>query len=190
MLVGDTLLLSYAPSEPVRFVGARFANESYRTLHLYSVNEHGVFVLDYPIPEGLKEIRYRVVVDGLWMRDPANPSFQTDALGDQFSLFTLDKEPPREVFNPKPGVDKRLTFTFRGAPGKRVSIAGDFNNWDPFMDYLTEFEPGLYRITLRVGPGDHYYYYFSEGRRILDQYNPATGISQDGDVVSYFSAPS
>ena len=179
-----------APAEPARFVGARFAHESYRLLHLYSLNEHGIFVLDYPVPEGLRELRYRIVVDGLWMAYPSNPASLRDAQGDEFSLFTLQREPPRLISNPKPESKERFTFTFRGAPGKRISIAGDFNNWDPFMDYMAETEPGLYRITLRIGPGNHFYCFVSEGRRILDQYNPETGVNQDGDIVSYFSMPS
>jgi hypothetical protein len=189
-LVGEVLLLSCAPAEPARFVGARFAHESYRLLHLYSLNEHGIFVLDYPVPEGLRELRYRIVIDGLWMADPLNPASLTDAQGDEFSLFTFQREPPRLISNPKPESKERFTFTFKGAPGKRVSIAGDFNNWDPFMDYMAETEPGLYRITIRIGPGNHFYCFVSEGRRILDQYNPETGVNQDGDIVSYFSMPS
>jgi hypothetical protein len=189
-LVEDVLVLSCKPAVPVGFVGARFEHEGWGILHPYAVNANGVFVLDYPVPEGLREIRYRIVVDGLWMADPANPRAQTDQLGVEFSVFTVEKEPVRPIINPRRERDGEVTFVFHGTPGKRVSIAGDFNNWDPFMDALSETAPGSYSVTLRVPSGRHWYFFFFEGRRVLDMFNSQTGIDPDGNRVSYFSLPS
>lgn len=186
-MVGDVLLLTLKPGMLTRFVGVRFAHESWKVLHPYSVNDNGVFVMDYPVPEGVREIRYKIVVDGLWMADPTNPRIDTDAAGNEFSVFTLEKELVRPILNPRRESDGAITFTFRGASGKRVSIAGDFNHWDPFVDTLAETEPGRYLITLRVPAGDHWYFFFSDGRRILDMFNPETGVDPDGTLVSYFS---
>jgi hypothetical protein len=185
-LVDDVLVLSYKPQRPARFVGARFAHESWKEIHRYSLNDNDVFVLDYPVPEGVREIRYRIVVDGLWMRDPSNPSMETDPQGTELSVFNLESEPFRPIVNPRRESNGSLTLTFRGEPGKRVTIAGDFNNWDPFMDPLVETTPGVYRITVRVLAGQHWYVFLSEGRRILDMYNAETGVDPDGYTVSYF----
>jgi hypothetical protein len=189
-MVNDVLVLSFKPSRPIRFVGARFAHEGWSVLHPYAVNQNGVFVLDYPVPEGLREIAYRIVADGLWMADPANPQVQTDQLGTEFSVFTLEKEPVRPIINPRQERDGSVTFVFHGTPGRRVSIAGDFNNWDPFMDSLSETAPGTYAVTLRVPVGRHWYFFFFEGRRVLDMFNSQTGVDPDGNRVSYFSLPS
>jgi hypothetical protein len=189
-IVEDVLVLSFKPVVPTRFVGVRFAHESWKALHAYAVNENGVFVLDYPLPEGVREIRYRIVVDGLWMVDPTNPHVESDAIGSEFSVFALEKEPVRPTVNPRRESDGAITFIFRGAPGKRVAIAGDFNNWDPFMDTLAETTPGTYSVTLRVPAGGHWYYFVSDGRRILDMFNPETGVDPDGSTVSYFSLTS
>jgi Glycogen recognition site of AMP-activated protein kinase len=188
-MVGDVLLLTLKPNVQTRFVGARFAHESWKVLHPYTVNENGVFVLDYAVPEGIQEIRYKIVVDGLWMADPTNPTVETDELGNEFSVFTLEKEPVRLIFNPRREPGGGITFIFRGTPGRRVCIAGDFNFWDPFVDTLAETSPGTYRITLRVPAGDHWYYFFTDGRRQLDRLNPETGVDPDGNIVSYFSSP-
>jgi 1,4-alpha-glucan branching enzyme len=188
-MVEDVLLLTLKPGTRTRFVGVRFAHESWKVLHPYAVNENGVFVLDYPVPEGVREIRYKIVVDGLWMADPTNPAIETDAVGNEVSVFTLEKEPLRLVLNPRREPDGGITFVFRGAPAKRVSIAGDFNFWDPFVDTLVETSPGMYRTTLRVPTGAHWYFFFMDGRRILDMYNPETGVDPDGNTVSYFSSP-
>jgi len=189
-MVGDVLILSYQGNATTRFVGARFEHESYQVLHSYNRNPNGIFVLDYELPEGVLDVRYRIVVDGLWTVDPTNAQSDTDALGTSISVFTLAQEPPRPIVNPRPHPDGSLTFTFRGTPGKRVALVGDFNNWDPFVDYLSETSPGLFTITLRVAPGPHWYCYFTEGRRVLDRYNVETGSDPDGTRTSYFSTSS
>jgi len=187
-LVGDSLILSFqAPEEQrVRFVGARFEAESYRILHVFTRNPYDVFVLDYTVPEKTLTIRYRLVVDGLWMSDPSNPVSEPDPLGNRISVVTLDREPERPVMNPRIEADGRVTFEFHGPAGRRVSIQGDFNNWDPFIDALAETDPGVYRITLRVLPGSHWYRFFTDGRRLLDRVNVQTAEDPDGDPVNYF----
>ncbi len=189
-MVGDVLILSYRGDSATRFVAARFEHEAYQVLHTYNRNPNGVFVLDYEVPEGVLNIRYRIVVDGLWMEDPTESETDTDQFGTVLSVFALAQEPFRPIVNPKQQPDGSLTFTFRGTPGKRVSLIGDFNNWDPFMDYLTETAPGVFSITLRVAPGPHWYCYFTEGRRVLDRYNVETGSDPDGTKTSYFSSSS
>ena len=186
-LVGDVLILSFRPDQPTRFVGVRFAHESWRVLHPCAMNDKGVFVLDYELPEGVRELRYRIVEDGLWTTDPSNPDTDVDSSGVAFSVYTLQSEPVRTVINPKPG-DGGLTFVFNGPPGKRVALVGDFNAWDPFMDLMDETTPGTYSISLRVPPGGHWYYFLSDGRRILDRHNAQTGTTPDGVTVSYFES--
>jgi 1,4-alpha-glucan branching enzyme len=188
-MLDDVLVLSLKPDRPALFVGVRFAHEAWKVLHPYTRNDRGAFVLDYPVPEGVREIRYRIVVDGLWMPDPANPRTDTDESGVSFSVYSLEKEPVRTIVNPKPD-GRSLTFVFQGSPGRRVSLVGDFNNWDPFMDPLDETAPGMYSISIRVPAGEHWYYFFTDGRRILDRFNAQTGVDPDGGTVSYFFFPS
>jgi len=201
-LVGDALILTYWSRQPARFVGARFAHEQGSILHVYSVNEHGVFVLDYPLPAGLERIRYRIVVDGLWMADPSNPLREIDERGDEVSVYTVETEPQRSIVNPeikagtaamKDGESTvyRATFTFRGMPGSRVSLVGDFNGWDPFDpdSLMREIRAGVFTATIEVRPGRHYYAYFAEGRKMLDEWNSETGTDPDGRRVNSFVVP-
>ena len=187
-LVEDVLILSYKPDREhvVRFVGARFETEDYAALHPFTINQYGVYVLDYEVPENTRVIRYRLVVDGLWVNDPLNPSSEQDDQGNLISLFMLEKEPTRPILNPQRDPDGSVTFVFRGPPGRRVTIQGDFNNWDPFVNQLIEIEPGMYRITLRLLPGGHWYRFFADGQRLLDQFNSDTAQDPDGLPVSYF----
>jgi hypothetical protein len=189
--VGDVLLFSYQPaSGHVRYVGARFAHESYVVLHPYVRNESGIFVLGYRVPEGVEEIRYRIVVDGLWMNDPASPA-ERDFLGNPISLYRIEKEIPRSIVNPTIEPDGGVRFVFQGKPGQRISISGDFNNWEPFIDFLSEIpdKPGFFSIRLRIKSGAHYYFFFSEGMRIMDPKNPEKAADPSGNEVSYFFLP-
>ncbi len=187
-LVGDTLLLTYRSRDPVRFVGVRFQHEHMALLHAYSVNENGVFVLDYPLPAGASRLVYRIVVDGVWMADPSNPVVETDERGVEVSVFEVEAEPWRSIVNPEVKAGK-ATFVFMGTPGARVSLVGDFNEWDPFAELMIEERPGRFRATIDVRPGRHYYAFFAGGRKVLDEANSETGVDPDGRRVSSFTVP-
>ena len=187
-LVEDVLVLSYQPDRDreVRFVGARFETEDFAALHPFSRNQYGVYVLDYDVPENTRVIRYRLVIDGLCTNDPTNSESEADDQGNLISFFTIEKEPVRPILNPRREADGSVTFVFHGPQGRHVTIQGDFNNWDPFVNELTETQPGVYHITLHLLPGGHWYRFFSDGRRLLDRYNSDTARDADGLPVSYF----
>ncbi len=187
-LVGDTLVLTYRSRDPVRFVGARFSHERWAVLHAYAVNEHGVFVLDYPLPTAAPRLSYRIVVDGLLMKDPSNPLVEIDDRGVEVSVFEVETEPWRSVANPEVKAG-RATFVYAGTPGARVSLVGDFNEWDPFAELMTEVRPGQFVTTVEIRPGRHYYAFFAGGRKVLDEKNSDTGVDPDGRRVSSFTVP-
>lgn len=101
------------------------------------------------------------------------------------------KLPPHRVESLPPGTpwgatengDGTVTFALH-APEKRfVSLVGDFNNWDPFVDMMNASPDGTWWITRPVSNGISLYQYCIEGRRFLaDPYardvtwiNPQTG---------------
>ena len=190
LMLGDVLILTYRSLEPTRFVGARFEHEQWRILHAYARNEFGVFVLDFAVPAGLPEVRYRIEVDGLWMSDPANPSVAQKAAGLEFSVFEIGEQPQRPLVNPTLST-AGATFVWRGPPGEHVSIVGDFNGWDPFDadSLLRETSPGVYQVTVSARPGRHYYSFFAEGVQALDPANTRTAIDPEGRRVNTFVVP-
>jgi hypothetical protein len=183
------VLLSYQTNKPVRLVGARFAHEDYRVFHVYFRNENDVFLLLLDVPQEVEELRYRMVVDGLWINDPFNPHSEEDAFGRIFSVFALQDRPARAAMSPE--IDRRgsVTFFFQTLPDRAVSVAGDFNNWDPFWHRLQETAPGEYRITVRMPAGRHFYYYVVNGQRVLDPINQDTARDFEGFRVSTFFLP-
>ncbi len=186
--LGRTILFSYSPQggEPVRLVGARFSHEDYRVFHPYLRNQNGVFVLLLDAPQGYAELQYRIAVDGLWMPDPYNPESRTDRTGTVFSVVRIDSLPAPPIKNPRLEPDGAVTLRLRTVPGSAVSLAGDFNHWDPYWDPLQESSPGLFAITLRLPPGRHYYVFIVDGRRVVDPFNTETAYDPNDMLVSTF----
>ncbi len=188
--IGLQLLFTYQPDRPVRTVGLRFAHENYSVFHIYSRNEHGIFLYFYDIPEDLSVITYRISVNGLWMSDPSNPNQKQDASGLSFSIVALDKTESRSITNPVITPDGEVSFAFKTLPGRIIAISGDFNNWDPYSDILTETQPGKYSITLNMLPGRHFYSFIVGGDRVIDPFNLDSAMDYEGYRVSTFVLPS
>ena len=148
-----------------------------------------MFLLLLDVPEEVQELHYRIVVDGLWINDPFNPQMREDSFGRRFSVFSLDDRPAPPVVSPEIDSGGSVTFLFRTLPGRAVSVAGDFNNWNPFWDRMEETEPGEYTLTVRLPPGPHYYYYVVNGQRVLDPINPDTARDYENYRVSTFHLP-
>lgn len=171
-----------------RWVGAAFEDEDYREVHLFDRNQNGVFVLAYPIPLKRREpLAYRLVIDGVWLADPNNPRKAEDrGAGVILSLadvpYLSDERPGDYRLLADDGRTAR--FRFRGTPGEAVTVAGTFNNWDPFLHELTETAPGLYELELALPPGLHYYAFVSRGEYRPDPLNPNKATSREGRVVS------
>jgi len=187
--VGSKVLLTYETPHRVRLVGARFAHEEFRVFHTYSRNQKGVFVLLLEVPREVETLQYRLSVDGIWMNDPANPETRVDAVGTAFSLFSLQARPEPPLESPLVGPEGLATFVFRSHPGRRVYLVGDFNNWDPFWDRMPEVRPGLYRLSLQLTPGSHFYLYSVDGQDIQDPLNLRNARSTEGNPVSMLVVP-
>ncbi|GAB1455700.1 MAG: glycogen-binding domain-containing protein [Spirochaetia bacterium] len=183
-IVENYLVLS--ASGPYRYVGAAFSHESWRSVHSFEVNRYGIFVLAVPIPYGDESlIRYRLVLDGLWAADPFNPRVDRDrATGASMSIASIPSRPRTVLGVWDPAGDGVATFYFEGEPGQRVTVAGSFNAWDPFIHDLVEVSRGRYELQLRLDPGEYYYVFMYRGERIADPLNSRLLYGRDGRPVS------
>jgi hypothetical protein len=145
--------------------------------------DSGLLFYAFEYPRGMRELEYRLVVDGLWTPDPRNPVRRIDpSTGVVRSVVKLP-EPSASIstYEAPPG---SLRFSYDTAPGETVTVAGSFNGWDPFMYELIEERPGHYVLTLPLPPGVHRYVFFHRGERILDPNNPKKVYAVDGKVAS------
>jgi hypothetical protein len=189
---GDKLILSFKGTEPTHFVAARFAHEGYKDLHVYKRNQHGVYLLIYPIPSGLSALRYRIVADGLWMNDPENPETVAEkARRISFSVVRLEERTPSFFVNPIWEREFFARFEYRDKSGLNVALVGDFNNWDPYSHVMQETEgrAGQYTITVAVGPGIHFYVFVVDGIRLPDPSTFDRSLDGEGQIVSFFVTP-
>jgi hypothetical protein len=145
--------------------------------------DSGLLFLVYRIPENFSELEYRMVIDGLWTTDPANPASRKDSRsGLTHSVLTLPAKPP--VPSPNNGPKGYLSFSFNGPPDATVTVAGSFNNWDPVMYELAESPAGTYSLTIPLPPGTYQYVFFHRGERYLDPYNFRRAYTKEGNIAS------
>ncbi|HOX17028.1 MAG TPA: glycogen-binding domain-containing protein [Spirochaetales bacterium] len=184
--------LVFAVSGAYRFVGISFAHEGWKSVHMFERNRQGVFVFAYPLPvleRGMaaRPIGYRLVVDGAWIPDPANPLRARDATsGVMVSLVDAPWRPADRLGSWRllDSDSRTAHFRFSGAPGYRVTVAGTFNGWDPFVHELVETSAGIYELDLVLPPGEHRYVFWYRGERVPDDLNPARLYDGEGNPVS------
>jgi hypothetical protein len=188
-LIGRKVLFTYeAQDEPLRSVGIAFAHENYAEVHSFARNRYGVFVFAYEAPPELDSLTYRLVVDGIWTRDPHAPRFIRTREGVLLSSLELPDPEEQQRGAPRRGTSGEVVFTYRSEDAGRVSIAGTFNRWDPYLHVMRE-DPrreGLFRISLPLSEGTHYYYFVVDGRRTLDPSNPRRADSSNGGKVNVY----
>ncbi|MBI9108009.1 MAG: hypothetical protein JEZ04_14775 [Spirochaetales bacterium] len=182
-LIDNHLVLTYKGARRYRFVGAAFQHEDFKKIHPFYINTNGVYVLTYPLKEDMKNLDYRIVVDGLWMTDPENPVTSRGLGGISLSSFTVpEKAGPPE--SPQTS-GKQITFIYNGNPGQRVYVYGDFNNWEPYMFRMRESGgSGTYTYTIRAREGKYKYKFIVDGTSLADPLNDSKTIDAFGETAS------
>jgi hypothetical protein len=201
--VFDDGVLFTAPSS-YRRVGISFAHEGYAKVYWFKQLliprdpaelyidgkrqkgidpniDSGILFHIETIPANLKNLDYRLIIDGLWTTDPANLITVAGPSGILESRFPLPEKPKPYLDDVQPGTYR---FIYRSDPGELVTVAGSFNNWDPFMYELREISPGFYTLTLPLPPGNFQYLFFHRGEQVLDSENPRRLYNREGRVVS------
>lgn len=188
-MVDDKVVFTYQQGEPARFVAAAFAHEDFTVMHPFKryTPEGGseVFVLAYDPPPAEDTLIYRVIVDGLWMSDPANSDRLVDVSGTSLSRYRIPQD-KAETIQPEIGENGAVTFVYRTAAGSNVTVAGTFNAWDPFMYPMRETSPGRYERTIFLSPGEYVYHFVVNGNPFSDPENPRERFDASGNRYSYF----
>jgi hypothetical protein len=180
-------------------VGIAFAHEGFALIRWFQIRtkpesvpevteekdsgkDSRLFFYVYTVPEDIHELEYRLIIDGLWTSDPANPRYRIDAAGLTRSLVAIPQMPKQpSVSGDMTGA---LTLRYTAEPGAEITVAGDFNGWDPFMYPMQETASGVYTFTLPLPPGTYYYVFFIHGERIRDPNNQNRVYTQDGKTAS------
>ena len=187
VFIDNQILFTYFESDKyIRRVAIAFDSDNYSKIYPFRKNKKNVFFFVRKIPVNLQSIKYRLIVDGIWMNDPNNSNM---VIGfDNFLISSLDipKKYAKEIISPLIETNKNVSFVYRDKANKNVYLSGNFNNWDPFMFKMKEDRehPGTYKISLRLSPGIHYYKFIADGVSVQDPKNPKKAYNSRGNAVS------
>ncbi|MDR0550562.1 MAG: isoamylase [Spirochaetaceae bacterium] len=147
-----------------------------------TLRDSGLLFYAYEVPAGLPALEYRLIVDGLWSVDPINPDGRTEwDSGLELSVAPL---PPPSA-HPKTVKEGGTLHVRCSAPSdENITIAGDFNNWDPFMYRLREVRAGEYEIVIPLPAGSYRYVLYRNGEQMLDPHNLSREYAPGGKVVN------
>ncbi|MDR2517580.1 MAG: glycogen-binding domain-containing protein [Spirochaetaceae bacterium] len=207
---GNGVLFTF--STEYRSVGIAFAHENFTRVHHFeklmifedqgppspsgklpppAYTDPKILFFAYTPPVDLRALEYRLVINGLWTHDPHNPLVRENpASGIVHSVVLLPDPPPAARLpvsrsNRHPGLSPgALYFNYSAEPGEIITVAGDFNGWDPFMYELREIAPGRYRLVLPLPPGTYRYVFFHRGERRTDPNNLNVVYDRLGSAVS------
>jgi len=184
-IVDNYIVLSLESNDKPLFIGAAFEHENYTKIHQYKkIKGENIYYLVINKPD-INEIKYRVIVDGIWQADPHSEKIQQMSNGVKLSVFPLPSVPDNEARYPQTK-EKYTFFYHKGKPGSSVYIAGSFNNWDPFMYRMKEKDSGEYYFKVRLKPGEHFYYFLENGVKMSDKRNPVLVWDKEfGEVSGY-----
>ncbi|MGL4676281.1 MAG: hypothetical protein ACRCWI_01270 [Brevinema sp.] len=146
-----------------------------------------VLSLKTRIPQG--KYRYRLKVDGFWITDPMNPDFEYDQGRQKLSLLSLNNDfIPNKKF-PLWVSNNTYLFQHYNTNANIVTIAGDFNNWNPFSHQLQYKGAGIFEIELKLDPKKIYLYSFvQDGIWVADPNNKKQFLNDLQRLVSGFYA--
>lgn len=175
-------------------VGIAFDFEDYQIVHPFKVfmatdidgkksPKHLFYT--YKRTHRISQIKYRLVIDGLWTVDPLNPNKEYD---EDINLYFSKVEDPGSIIRNTEITEKgTVNFIYKGKTGQKIALAGTFTNWDPWIYQMKETAPGFYELELPLPPGNHYYNYYIGLQPVMDNTNPAKSYTKDGRTVSVIS---
>lgn len=174
-----------------RHVGIAFDFENFQVIHPFQIlntfdmdggitNE--VLFYCYERQHKISNIKYRLVIDGLWTVDPNNPDKVYDESINLY--FSQVKNLGKIEIATKTTESDGTRFIYKGESGLDLHLAGTFTSWDPWIYTMEETEPGLYELELPLPRGKYYYNYFVGMTPLLDNTNPQKAYTADGRSVS------
>lgn len=66
------------------------------------------------------------------------------------------------------GTRKPTGFALSAPYEKRVTVAGSFNNWDPFSRPVLKDQKGIWHIEIYLGAGQYEYKFVVDEERTID----------------------
>ncbi|HRP69549.1 MAG TPA: hypothetical protein PLY93_08460 [Turneriella sp.] len=137
-------------------------------------NKYGVWTYFYAPPEIVhtspqKKVRYKFWVDGLYTADDTHTQHEKDSTGQIASVFHLLHDQFAAatgafVLDTPVNHGREVLFRIPAGDAETVSLAGDFNRWNPERDFLTKSEDGYFELRKVIAPGKYTFLYRIDGK--------------------------
>lgn len=177
-------------SAKIRHVGISLDSDnfkqvrSFEELIFYDVDNNptgSVLFYIMKLPENTTNVKYKMVIDGLWTTDPLNPKKEYNSEASTWLSVIEYENPTKQITASK---NNSVKFIYEGKSGEKVRLSGNFTNWDSFIYYLTETSVGHYELSLPLTKGTYYYTFYLGLNAVLDPNNPNRVYTPEGRVAS------
>lgn len=187
LILSNAILFFYRGSAKTVQLAGDFNNWSNNLIMEQSRTNLWVLSLRTRIPQG--KYRYRLKVDGFWIADPMNPKFENDHGRQRLSILNLTKDfIPQRKF-PFWVSNNIYRFQYQSTNARIITIAGDFNNWNPYSHQLQHKGAGTFEIELELDPKKIYLYSFIlDGTWVADPNNRKQYVNDVNRPVNGFYA--
>ena len=82
---------------------------------------------------------------------------------------------------------KPINFTCIAPGAKRVTLVGDFNDWDPNAHPLKHRVDGSWGLQVTLGHGHHHYLFLVDGKPTIDPRAQGIARNEQNEKVSLLS---
>lgn len=147
-------------------------------------SDNGIWYYFLPAGESRSEIKYKFMVDNIWITDPENSDRTDDGMGSYFSIVEPVIKNDGTHVTYRTINDRTIEFRICRPKAGFISIVGDFNHWNPEHDLLVKGRDGIWRLRKKLFPGVYRYLYNIDGEWLPDIYNKRSGSDDTGEVCS------
>jgi len=135
-----------------------------------------------------KRYRYKLIVDGVWQQDYANPNKERSPDGDVISWFEIRQKSIQHGENPIKIAGEIWRFYHMDPEARYVSLVGSFNRYNPHDAMMKRDASGAWVAEVQVLPGEHYYCFVVDGKWKPDPARRAKVVTRFGQEFSVFTA--
>ena len=76
----------------------------------------------------------------------------------------------------------RVSFKLEAPDAQKVSLVGDFNNWNPKTHVMKKDKKGVWSKTILIAPGRYEYKFFVDGEWWNDPHNDQRVLNTFGSI--------
>jgi 1,4-alpha-glucan branching enzyme len=84
---------------------------------------------------------------------------------------------------------RRVTFSFNAPKARKVSLVGEFNNWDPAKHPMKSDDNDLWTKTIVLEPGTYNYKFLMDEKWMIDTQNDSSRLNRYGTLNSLITVP-